>query len=259
VRESPRSRRLKSDHKALDQLAAESSIFSFMPYGNPTDFYILRFRGRGFYRPDPQGEVRERNEHEVHIRLGASYPRMMPELAWKSPIFHPNISASGVVCLGGYGTYWVPSLALDELCTMLWDMIRYENYDETSPYNREAAAWAKSQSFYRLPIDSRPLRDKLAVEALAKELSAPPAAPKKIKSPTSGTSPFRAAPPQPLPPQSVPSQRLHPVPPVRVARPVEEPTGADVLYIGENDLLESQAAAPARQQPSGDGDVLFIE
>ena len=67
---------------------------------------------------------------------------MMPELAWKSPIFHPNISASGVVCLGGYGTYWVPSLALDELCSMLWDMIRYENFDETSPYNREAAAWA---------------------------------------------------------------------------------------------------------------------
>ena len=103
-----------------------------------------------------------RDEHEVHVRLGASYPRMMPELAWKSPIFHPNISASGVVCLGGYGTYWVPSLALDELCGMLWDMIRYENYDETSPYNREAAAWAKSQTYFRLPIDNRPLRNKLA-------------------------------------------------------------------------------------------------
>ena len=94
-----------------------------------------------------------RDEHEVHIRLGASYPRMMPELAWKSPIFHPNISASGVVCLGGYGTYWVPSLTLDELCTMLWDMIRYENYDETSPYNREAAAWVKNQTYFRLPLD----------------------------------------------------------------------------------------------------------
>ena len=30
---------------------------------------------------------------------------------------------------------------------MLWDMIRYENYDETSPYNREAAAWAKHQTY----------------------------------------------------------------------------------------------------------------
>src|SRR5207344_994477 len=70
--------------------------------------------------------------------------------------------ASGVVCLGGYGTYWVPSLALDELCGMLWDMVRFENFDEKSPYNREAAAWAKNQTFFRLPIDNRPLRDKLA-------------------------------------------------------------------------------------------------
>lgn len=162
MRESPRIRRLRSDQKALSRLAADSSIFEFSPYGTPADFYIVRFRGRGFYRPEPASEVLVREEHEVHIRLGASYPRMMPELAWKSPIFHPNISASGIVCLGGYGTYWVPSLALDELCVMLWDMIRFENFDEKSPYNREAAAWAKNQTFFRLPIDSRPLRDKLA-------------------------------------------------------------------------------------------------
>src|SRR6266436_3207427 len=110
MRESPRTRRLRSDQKALAQLAADSSILEFSPYGTPADFYMLRFHGRGFYKPDPGGEVLVREEHEVHIRLGASYPRMMPELAWKSPIFHPHISASGVVCLGGYGTYWVPSL-----------------------------------------------------------------------------------------------------------------------------------------------------
>ena len=86
----------------------------------------------------------------------------MPEISWKTPIFHPNISASGVVCLGGYGTYWVPSLTLDELCTMLWDMIRYENYDEKSPYNREAAGWIKTQEEFRMPLDTRPLRDRLA-------------------------------------------------------------------------------------------------
>jgi len=162
MRESPRIRRLRSDEKALQQLAADSTIFEFSHYGTPADFYIARFHGRGFYRPDAGSEVLVREEHEVHIRLGLSYPRMMPELAWKSPIFHPNISASGIVCLGGYGTYWVPSLTLDELCVMLWDMIRFENFDEKSPYNREAAAWAKNQTFFRLPIDNRPLRDKLA-------------------------------------------------------------------------------------------------
>ena len=53
MRESPRIRRLRSDQKALEQLAAESTIFEFSPYGTPPDFYILRFRGRGFWKPDP--------------------------------------------------------------------------------------------------------------------------------------------------------------------------------------------------------------
>lgn len=248
MRESPRSRRLKSDHKALEQLAAESSIFSFMPYGNPTDFYILRFRGRGVYRPDPQGQVLVRDEHEVHVRLGASYPRMMPELAWKSPVFHPNISASGVVCLGGYGTYWVPSLALDELCTMLWDMIRYENYDETSPYNREAAAWAKHQTNFPLPIDNRPLRDKLAGVVSVESLLPPIATPKKAKNNSSaGASPFRGT-----------SLRQ---PPSRVApAPAAAAGNNDVLFIGDGDPVEAQLVPQPRRQPAGgNGDVLFIE
>jgi len=100
---------------------------------------------------------------------------MMPELSWKTPIFHPNISGSGVVCLGGYGTHWVPSLNLDELCGMLWDMIRYENFDVESPYNREAAHWAKIQSSFPLPIDPRPLRDKIAGnEPTPSEIAKPP-------------------------------------------------------------------------------------
>ncbi len=241
MRESPRSRRLKSDYKALELLASESNILSFTSYGSPPDFYILRFRGRGFWKADPQGEVQQRDEHEVHIRLGASYPRMMPELAWKSPIFHPNISASGVVCLGGYGTYWVPSLSLDELCGMLWDMIRYENFDETSPYNREAAAWAKNQTYYSLPIDRRPLRDKLAA-ATAEEslLPIPLPKPAKLKGRTPGTSPFR---PTPLPQVR---QALTPSPPT--------PAASDVVFIGE--VVEAQAVPP---RAGGDGDILFIE
>jgi hypothetical protein len=67
-----------------------------------------------------------------------------------------------MVCLGGYGNYWVPSLNLDELCEMLWEMIRYANYDVMSPYNRDAADWAANQRQYRFPLDPRPIRDKLA-------------------------------------------------------------------------------------------------
>jgi hypothetical protein len=146
----------------MEQLKADSKIFDFsvpgpMFEGLPETYYV-RFRGFGLWSPNGSGSVLVREGHEVVIRLGASYPRMMPELIWKTPIFHPNISANGIVCLGGYSTHWVPSLQLDELCVMLWDMIRYANFDVDSPYNREAARWAREQTAYELPVDRRPLR-----------------------------------------------------------------------------------------------------
>lgn len=156
--ESPRTRRLKSDFEAMTKLVAESSIITFGAEHNPPDVYRVRFRGKGAYRNPQNYDVLVSENHEVVIRLTAAYPRMIPELIWQTPIFHPNISGSGVVCLGGYQTNWVPSLRLDELCIMLWDMIRFANYDVNSPYNREAAIWAKGVPGL-FPLDRRPLRD----------------------------------------------------------------------------------------------------
>jgi ubiquitin-protein ligase len=155
--DSPRIRRLKSDLSALEALAAESSVFDFRPSGTPPQLYILGFRGKSLARE--KSKVVVRDYHQVEIKLGASYPRTMPELRWMTPIYHPNISEIGMVCLGAYGTHWVPSLQLDELCVMLWDMARYQNYDIRSPYNREAALWSANQTAFRFPIDQRPLRD----------------------------------------------------------------------------------------------------
>jgi len=227
VPESPRIRRLRSDLAALTQLAAESAIFDFTSYGSPPDFYVLRFRGRGVWLPEAAQSVSLRDDHEVHVRLGASYPRMMPELAWKSPIFHPNVSNTGVVCLGGYGTHWVPSLALADLCGMLWDMIRYQNFDEKSPYNREAAAWALTQSSVSLPIDPRPIRDRLVQATRSADCSA--------KQPTA-TARTHFASPQPAPPPR----------PTARAR--------EVVFLEEAIEAELVASASAPQP-----DILFIE
>ena len=155
--ESPRLRRLRSDLIALEKLKAESSVFSFRSNGRPPQQYNITFQGTSLARE--RGKVGPRDRHEVEIKLGSSYPRTMPEIRWLTPIYHPNISEIGMVCLGAYGTHWVPSLALDELCVMLWDMARYQNYDIRSPYNREAAQWAANQSTFRFPMDHRPLRD----------------------------------------------------------------------------------------------------
>lgn len=158
---SPRIRRLEADFLAINKLAAESSIFEFHAAGSLPETYRFVFHGPGTWKTD-RNTVAIRQSHEIMVELGAAYPRMMPALNWQTPFFHPNVSSSGVVCLGGYGTNWVPSLRIDELCVMLWDMIRYKNYDVMSPYNREAALWAREQKDFALPLDPRPLRDRVS-------------------------------------------------------------------------------------------------
>ncbi len=157
MHESPRLRRLRSDLSALERLRAESSVLRFRDSGSPPNHYVIDFRGKSLART--RGRVAVSDTHQIEIKLGASYPRTMPEIRWLTPIYHPNISEIGMVCLGGYGTHWVPSLNLDELCGMLWDMARYTNYDVRSPYNRDAALWVANQTSFTFPIDARPLRD----------------------------------------------------------------------------------------------------
>lgn len=154
---SPRVRRLVADHESVRQLVQQSTILDMSCSGAPASTYLFRYNGRGLAM-DSNGNLQEQWVHEVRVNLGANYPRVMPELHWLTPIFHPNISANGLVCLGGYSTHWVPSLRLDDLCLMLWDMIRYRNFDISSPYNRMAAEWAKAQRHFILPLDPRPLR-----------------------------------------------------------------------------------------------------
>jgi ubiquitin-protein ligase len=162
MHESPRIRRLRNDLTALERLRSESSVFDFQASGNPPYHYLIILKGKGLCRD--RGKVKIVHYHRVEIKLGASYPRTIPELRWLTSVYHPNISEIGMVCLGGYGTHWVPSVQLDELCMMLWDMARYFNYDIRSPYNRDAALWVANQTSILFPTDSRPLRDLRAAQ-----------------------------------------------------------------------------------------------
>lgn len=175
--ESPRDRRLKSDLEALKRLLNQSSILDFQVLDNPPTRYIVSFKGKGLMQPPNSDKVLIQEFHECEIRLGINYPRSKPDLKWKTPIFHPNISALGQVCLGGYSTHWVPSLNLDELCEMLWDMIRFSNYDVKSPYNYKAARWVDRQTQYSFPLDDRPLRDLVAAGLVSSDDTASPSAP----------------------------------------------------------------------------------
>lgn len=160
--DTPRGRRLRTDAEALRRLKEESSIFDYQGFGDPPERYLVTFRGRGLMRRSEADPVEVADVHRVEIRLGIDYPRSRPDLQWLTSIYHPNISAVGAVCLGGYSTHWVPSLGLADLCEMLWDMVRYANYDSKSAYNYAAARWCEAQTQFEFPLDARPLRDRVA-------------------------------------------------------------------------------------------------
>ncbi len=233
--ESPQMRRLRSDAAAMARLAEESSILRFRPSGDPPDRYLVEFHGRSLAR-DEDRRIVVRDKHQVSIKLGASYPRTMPEIRWLSPIFHPNISEVGLVCLGGYGTHWVPSLFLDALCGMLWDMARYQNYDIRSPYNREAALWAANQAAFGFPIDPRPLRDRRVAQG---RIEATPAPPHPVAAP---------------PPPAVPELGLIPEPP-----PLARSEDVMVLDL-EFDLRARPAPPPPPPPPPAPPEeVIFLD
>ena len=240
---SPRDRRLKSDYEAMNRLRAESSIISFQTRGTPPDHYTVTFLGPGTWRDPKTNQVAIRQEHIVTVGLTAAYPRMIPELAWKTPIFHPNVSASGVVCLGAYQTNWVPSLKLDELCLMLWDMIRYQNYDVESPYNREAAIWARANDS-QFPLDARPLRDRHVKVSSLNETSDSPVKPSVAAPPTTEPTANRSA------ASTVPAES-------QPRRSDERVVEADMVFI-EGDAKSADVIEAELLDDEGQ-DILFID
>lgn len=86
------------------------------------------------------------DEHRVEIFLPADYPLGAPVVRWLTPMFHPNISARGAVCLGVLAERYLPGLGLAYIVRMLLDIARYRNYDLHGVYNMDAAVWAESDT-----------------------------------------------------------------------------------------------------------------
>ena len=232
--DTPRTRRLRADHETLKQLKDASSVLNFQAFGDPPERYLVTFKGKGLIRASESEPVRVADVHRVEIRLGLDYPRSRPDLQWLTSIYHPNISAVGAVCLGGYSTNWVPSLGLGELCEMLWDMVRYANYDPKSAYNYAAGRWSETQSQFEFPLDKRSIRDRL------------------VKTVGDNVIQFRA--PGKKPPA-----------PSRPAPPIQTPEDDGILII-DDDTPSPPPAPAARPQPrprpapaSNDDDILIIE
>lgn len=212
-------------------LKEHSTIVDFQSFGDPPERYLITFRGRGLHRKSEADPVETAEVHRVEVRLGIDYPRSRPDLQWLTAIYHPNISAVGAVCLGGYSTNWVPSLGLAELTEMLWDMVRYANFDPKSAYNYAAGRWCESQTQYNFPIDVRNLRDRMRT--------------------TVGDNVIRFSDPA----------AAKGSPPPREAPPIVKPPEEDILIINDDGVARSEVPQfrPQPRPRPADDDLLIIE
>lgn len=238
--DTPRVRRLKADADALKLLKENSSIIDYQAVGDPAERYLITLKGKGLLRKSEADPVEVAEVHRVEIRLGIDYPRSRPDLQWLTAIYHPNISAVGAVCLGGYSTNWVPSLGLSELCEMLWDMVRYANFDPKSAYNYAAGRWSETQTQFDFPLDPRNLRDRMA-KTVGDNII-------KFSNPAPGMAPGK--------PVASPAAA-----PLREAPPIVKPPEEDILIITD-DAPVRPAGPQFRPQPRprpADDDILIIE
>lgn len=153
-----RDQRLRADADLLAMLAAASPLFEVAAEGDPPSRYTLTFHGRGISRcPESGDDVELSSMHQVEMRLSFAYPRVGPDLRWKTPLFHPNVSFSGFIQLDDLGLQWDESLGLRVVVERLWDTLRWAYVNLDNATNYAAKRWVETACRIALPVDVRPL------------------------------------------------------------------------------------------------------
>jgi len=139
---------LVADHKDIIELKNNNPEIDFIANLSHAPYqYKIIFTKKGIIGLEKDGNTPIYSDHhELEIKLGKNYPGEVPEVKWITPIFHPNISpVEKEVCLGVLGKRYLPGLGLARLVNMLFEMLQYRNYDNDSPYNKDAANWAQKK------------------------------------------------------------------------------------------------------------------
>jgi ubiquitin-protein ligase len=122
--------------------------------GDPPNEFDVEFRVRTAPSREYPRVVQEVTK--VTISLPSRYPFDEPKVTIKTPILHPNVYASGLICLG---TKWIPTNGLDLLVKRIGQIITFDPtiLNDRSPANRDALAWyqgAKRQHSNAFPTDT---------------------------------------------------------------------------------------------------------
>ncbi len=135
-----KSQRISADIEKIHDLAKRSN--GGIKLSSSTDQKIileLNYKTVG----DRQGTIRKSSI--ATISLSPKYPFIEPKVIFEDPVFHPNVYASGQVCLG---TKWLPTEGLNLLVERLIKILIFEAtiLNTQSPANSDALSWYRKKA-----------------------------------------------------------------------------------------------------------------
>jgi ubiquitin-conjugating enzyme E2 D len=74
---------------------------------------------------------------DLDITFTDKYPFQPPKIVFKTPLFHPNISTTGGICLDILKNKWSPALSISRVLLSILSLLTDPNPDD--PYRGEAA------------------------------------------------------------------------------------------------------------------------
>lgn len=142
-------RRREEDIRRLRELAAKSdnAIAIEKVSGTPPSSVTLRL---GYVTAASRSYPRETsNVIRLSVSLPARYPLVAPAVTVTTPVFHPNVYTSGLVCLGDT---WIASETLDAVVRRVIRLLTFDPLISGGqpPANAAASSW------YRDLLRTRP-------------------------------------------------------------------------------------------------------
>lgn len=132
--------RRSQDIQKLHQLAGQTAgrMIIGRITGNPPNKIHIEFRLKTAASKKYPSEIQEVTRFT--IGLPSRYPFVSPEVKIDTPILHPNVYASGLVCLG---VTWMPTFGLEHLVKRLAQIVIFDStiLNEASPANGAALDW----------------------------------------------------------------------------------------------------------------------